>query len=94
MAQKKLRCDSAGCHAETLLQQLPTTVMISAAEDIDLGAEPEEGAAAALAEARDLAEKSERLAQEALEKFGDGKPEGVDDDERQTDREASSKEKR
>ena len=52
---------------EALLEQLPTTVMISAAEDIDLGAEPEEGAAAALAEARDLKDKRERLAQEAEE---------------------------
>ena len=50
---------------EALLQQLPTSVMISAAEDIDLGAEPEEGAAAVQAEARDLKEKRERLAQEA-----------------------------
>jgi hypothetical protein len=51
--------------AETLLQQLPTTVLISAAEDIDLGAEPEEGAAAELAEARDRQKKKIQLAEAA-----------------------------
>jgi len=51
--------------AEDLLLQLPPAVMISAAEDIDLDAEPEEGAAAALAEARDLLEKKVRLAETA-----------------------------
>ncbi|MBT8341210.1 MAG: amino acid permease [Desulfatitalea sp.] len=55
------------CQAENLLQKLPTTVMISAATDIDLGAEPEEGIAAASAEARDLLDKWQRLA-EAAEK--------------------------
>ncbi len=55
------------CQPEDLLEKLPTTVLISAAEDIDLSAEPEEGAAAELAEARDLLEKWERLA-EAAEK--------------------------
>jgi hypothetical protein len=52
---------------EELLQKLPTAVMILAAEDIDLGAEPEEGTAAALAEARDLKEKRERQAKESEE---------------------------
>jgi amino acid transporter len=55
------------CQAEDLLQSLPITVLISAAEDIDLDAEPEEGAAAESAEARDLMNKKERLA-EAAEK--------------------------
>ena len=55
------------CHAEDLLPKLPTTVLTAAAEDIDLGAEPEEGAAAESAEARDLLKKRERLA-EAAEK--------------------------
>lgn len=51
--------------AEDLMQKLPPAVMISAAEDIDLGAEPEEGAAAELAEARDLLDKREQLAMAA-----------------------------
>lgn len=38
---------------EVLLEDLPTTVLTLAAEDIDLDAEPEEGAAAELAEAMD-----------------------------------------
>ena len=52
---------------DELLQKLPTAMMVLAAEDIDLGAEPEEGTAAALAEARDLKEKRERQAKEAEE---------------------------
>ncbi|MFO7963300.1 MAG: amino acid permease [Desulfobacterales bacterium] len=55
------------CPAEELLEKLPTAVMTLAAEDIDLGAEPDEGIAAELAEARDLLEKRKRLA-EASEK--------------------------
>ncbi|MBU4319180.1 MAG: amino acid permease [Proteobacteria bacterium] len=51
------------CPAEDLLTKLPPTVMISAAEDIDLDAEPEEGIAAARAEASDLVDKTERQAQ-------------------------------
>jgi len=51
--------------AEDLLQTLPPALMISAAEDIDLGAEPEEGLAAELAEARDELKKKEQLAQTA-----------------------------
>ena len=51
--------------AEDLLTQLPPTAMLLAAEDIDLGAEPEEGAAADLAEAKDLLEKKEKLAEAA-----------------------------
>lgn len=51
--------------AEDLLKRLPPTVMISAAEDIDLDAEPEEGTAAMLAEARDLLKKREQLAEAA-----------------------------
>ena len=51
--------------AEDLLQSLPPALMISAAEDIDLGAEPEEGPAAELAEARDELKKKEQLAESA-----------------------------
>ncbi len=51
--------------AENLLEQLPPTAMLLAAEDIDLGAEPEEGAAADLAEAKDLLEEKEKLAEAA-----------------------------
>jgi amino acid transporter len=57
--------------SEALLQQLPPTVMVSAAKDIDLGAEPEEGTAAALAAARDLLEEKERLAEEATLELGE-----------------------
>jgi amino acid transporter len=53
------------CPAESLLQKLPPAVMVQAAEDIDLGAEPEEGAAAELAEVRDLLNKRERQAKAA-----------------------------
>lgn len=53
------------CQAEELLQNLPTTVLISAAEDIDLDAEPEEGVAAESAEARDFVNKKEQLAETA-----------------------------
>ena len=53
--------------AEALLEKLPTTALVLAAEDIDLGAEPEEGAAAERAEALDdLAEKQKKA--EAAEK--------------------------
>jgi hypothetical protein len=51
--------------AEELLQKLPPSVMILAAEDIDLGAEPEEGIAAQVAEIKDLFQKKEKLAEEA-----------------------------
>jgi hypothetical protein len=52
---------------EALLEDLPTTVLVLAAEDIDLGAEPEEGAVAELAEAMDdLNEKKKKA--EAKEK--------------------------
>jgi hypothetical protein len=51
--------------AEDLLQKLPPSVMILAAEDIDLSAEPEEGIAAQLAEAKDLLEKKEKLVETA-----------------------------
>lgn len=56
---------------EELLGRLPPTVMVSGAEDIDLGAEPEEGAAAQLATARDLVEKKEKLAEELEERVAD-----------------------
>ncbi|MFO8082912.1 MAG: amino acid permease [Desulfobacterales bacterium] len=56
--------------ADELLQKLPPSVMILAGEDIDLGAEPEEGIAAQLAEIKDLLQKKEKLAEEA-EKEGD-----------------------
>lgn len=43
--------------ADDLLKALPVVVMVSAAEDIDLGAEPEEGIAAEMARAKDQQEK-------------------------------------
>lgn len=52
---------------EALLEDLPTTVLTLAAEDIDLGAEPEEGAAAELAEAMDDVNEMKKKA-EAKEK--------------------------
>ena len=50
---------------QDLLEKLPPVVMVLAAEDIDLDAEPEEGAAAELAAAGDLCEKTEQLAEKA-----------------------------
>lgn len=47
-----------------LLSRLPPTVLVAAGEDIDLGAEPEEGAAADLAAARDRRDKWAKLAEE------------------------------
>ena len=49
---------------ENLLEKLPTTVLVMAAEDIDLGAEPEEGKAAELAEALDDILELEKNAEE------------------------------
>ena len=49
---------------ENLLEKLPTTVLVMAAEDIDLGAEPEEGKAAELAEALDDLQEQEKKAEE------------------------------
>jgi hypothetical protein len=50
---------------EKLLNRLPTTAMVLAAEDIDLDAEPEEGTAAEMADARDALDESEQRASEA-----------------------------
>jgi len=52
---------------EELLEDLPTSVLVLAAEDIDLGAEPEEGAVAELAEAMDDVNAKKKKA-EAKEK--------------------------
>ncbi len=60
--------------AEALLEKLPTTALVLAAEDIDLGAEPEEGTAAeraaaldALAEMQKKADAAEKDAADARE---------------------------
>ncbi len=50
---------------EDLLKQLPTTVMVTAARDLDLEAEPEEGRAAELAGMRDALEKLHRRLEKA-----------------------------
>ena len=50
---------------EECLQKLPTTALVLAAEDIDLDAEPEEGAAGEMAAARDTAAAAEQKAREA-----------------------------
>ena len=42
-----------GCQEDELVKGLPVTALILAAEDIDLGVEPEEGAAADVAKAKD-----------------------------------------
>ena len=54
-----------GNGVEDLLEQLPPTAMVLAAEDIELDAEPEEGTAAELAVARDMFEKRSRLVKAA-----------------------------
>ncbi|MEA3232266.1 MAG: hypothetical protein U9Q05_10990, partial [Thermodesulfobacteriota bacterium] len=48
---------------EALLPRLPTTVIVLAAEDIDLDAEPEEGIAAEMAAARDTLDEAARKAE-------------------------------
>jgi len=65
---------------EEFLGQLPSTLMVLAAEDIDLGAEPEEGAAAEQAAARDLVDKKENLA-EAAEQEAQKAKQAADDAE-------------
>ena len=47
---------------EELLSQLPTTLLVMAAEDIDLDAEPEEGTASEMAAAMDAASDNEKKA--------------------------------
>lgn len=58
-------------YLEVVLEQMVPTVLVSAAEDIDLDAEPEEGLAAVLAKARDLHKKREKLAEIAEKKAGE-----------------------
>ena len=50
---------------EELLLRLPTTAMVMAAEDIELDAEPEKGAAGEIAAARDALDEANRKAEEA-----------------------------
>jgi hypothetical protein len=52
---------------EDLIQPLPPSLLFIAAEDIDLDAEPEEGEAADLAEARDNLEQAEKRWKQADE---------------------------
>ncbi|NBD38755.1 MAG: amino acid permease [Verrucomicrobia bacterium] len=59
---------------DRLLSRLPPAVVVAAGEDIDLGAEPEEGAAADLAAARDRRDKWVKLAEET-----EGKAEAADE---------------
>jgi hypothetical protein len=53
--------------AEDLLNQLPTTLMVAAARDLDLEAEPEEGRAAELASMRDALDKLHQRLDQARE---------------------------
>lgn len=62
--------DSGGMSLERILPGLPTTALVMAAEDIDLGAEPEEGTAGELAAVADAAVAA-RAAAEAAEKEAD-----------------------
>jgi hypothetical protein len=57
--------DPFGNPVETLLSQLPSVVMVLAAEDIVLDAEPEEGLAAEMAAAADSLSEAEKKAQRA-----------------------------
>lgn len=50
---------------DELMNQLPTTALVLAAEDIELDAEPEEGTAGEMAAARDALEEALKKAQEA-----------------------------
>jgi len=54
-----------GVYLETILSRLPIAAMVIAAEDIDLGAEPEEGTPGDIATALDKASDAERLAKES-----------------------------
>lgn len=58
--QKMRVRDVHGYSFERTLPQLPTTLLVKAAEDIDLDAEPEEGAAGELAEAMDALHDQEK----------------------------------
>lgn len=54
--------DTEGLSLQRLLPRLPITALVMAAEDIDLDAEPEEGAAGELAEAMDALHAAEQKA--------------------------------
>lgn len=54
--------DVAGYSLDRVLHKLPATALVMAAEDIDLDAEPEEGASGELAEAMDKLKEAERRA--------------------------------
>jgi amino acid transporter len=54
-----------GSQLKDLMPQLPITAVVMAAEDIDLDAEPEDGQAAAIAAAADVAADAEKKAREA-----------------------------
>jgi len=70
--------DPFGGPIEDLLPRLPSTVLVLAAEDIDLDAEPEEGRAGEMAKAMDnlsdaekKAQKAEKAAEKASREFDD-----------------------
>jgi len=86
--------DPFGAPVEAILRKLPSTVLVLAAEDLDLEAEPEEGAAAEMAtrldvladarervqKARKAADKSARLFKAALEKLADAEASPVSEE--------------
>jgi amino acid transporter len=63
--KENMSLDPFGNPVETLLSQLPSVVMVLAAEDIVLDAEPEEGLAAEMAAAADSLSEAEKKAQRA-----------------------------
>jgi amino acid transporter len=72
--QQSRLMDISGYSLERILTQLPPTALVRAAEEIDLDAEPEEGAAGELAKAMDelyAAEKRLRGAEREEEKAGE-----------------------
>ena len=53
------------CSLDLLIQDLPMTAFVLAAEDVDLDAEPEEGRAGAVADALDALNEAEKRAEQA-----------------------------
>ncbi|MBN2282837.1 MAG: amino acid permease [Deltaproteobacteria bacterium] len=67
-----------GVHLETIFSKLSTVVLVTAAEDIDLEALPEEGPKADLAAARDRAADAEKKAREMEKQASEAVAEGKD----------------
>ncbi len=65
--RKSMLTDTGGLSLERVLTRLPPAALVMAARDIDLDAEPEEGAAGQLAEALDTLQDAEKRLAKAME---------------------------